>query len=170
MNGYAVGYTVVPMIANHTVINRTEALKFLDCIDSRTDRFTFQTFDDNKDRKDGRLAHTFHGTLDEHFQTLVNLNLRGAGVFVTVNSTNFQERTTECIDEVRCYFADLDNVPLDNIKRLARQPHITVETSPGKYQAFFNIEDAPLGQTSGGSRSSISPARMRPSPLSTRMG
>jgi RecA-family ATPase len=132
------------MIADHAMINPDEARKFLHVIDSRTERFTFQTFDDSKDRRDRSLTHTFHGTLDEHFPTLLNLNLRGAGVFVTINSTNFQERTTECIDEVRCYFADFDGASPNNLQRLALQPHIIVETSPGKYQAFFNIEDAPL--------------------------
>lgn len=36
-------------------------------------KFTFQTFDDNQDRKDGRLARTLNGTLEEHSRTLIEL-------------------------------------------------------------------------------------------------
>ena len=125
------------------VIDREEARKFLHLLDSRTENFTFQTLDDGPKKNKG-LARTLHGTLDQQFAALMNLNRLGAGVFVTVNSTNFKRRTTECIDEVRDYFADLDGVPFDNIKRLELVPHIIVATSPGKYQAFYNIEDAPL--------------------------
>jgi len=38
---------------------------FLDTLDP-SGKFTFQTFDDNQDRKDRRLARTFNGTLEEH--------------------------------------------------------------------------------------------------------
>jgi RecA-family ATPase len=111
-------------LAQFPNINRKDAERFLAILDDRTHRFTFQTFDDNKDRKEGRLARIFHGTLDQHFSTLVNLNHHyGAGVFVTVNATNSPGRTIDCITEVRAYFADLDGVPLDNIKRLTGNGH-----------------------------------------------
>jgi hypothetical protein len=46
---------------------------------------TFQTFDDDKVRKNMGLGRVFHGTLEEHFDTLSALNQQGAGVFVMVN-------------------------------------------------------------------------------------
>jgi hypothetical protein len=131
-------------VTQFPVINRKDADRFLAILDDRTDQFTFQTFDDNRDRKDGRLACIFHGTLDQHFPTLVNLNRHGAGVSVTVNATNFQGRRMECITEVRAYFADFDGVSLDNIKRLALSPQIIVESSPGRYHVYYLVEDAPL--------------------------
>ena len=57
--------------AHFPFINRDEAQRLLNIVDNRTDRFTFQMFDDDGDRKDGRLARTFHGTLDKNFSTLV---------------------------------------------------------------------------------------------------
>jgi RepB DNA-primase from phage plasmid len=127
-------------------INRKDAERFLEILDDRTDQFTFQTFDDNNGRKDGRLARIFHGTLDQHFPTLVNLNNHGAGVFVTINATNFQRQETECITEVRAYFADYDGVPLNNFKRLVLPPDIIVASSPERYHVYYLVEDAPLNK------------------------
>ena len=48
------------------------AQTFLDKLEPNR-KFTFQTFDDNQDRKDGRLARTLNSTLEEHSQTLIEL-------------------------------------------------------------------------------------------------
>jgi hypothetical protein len=133
-------------VAQFPTINQDEAQRFLRILDERTDRFTFQCFDDNDARKDIRLARTLHGTLDQHFATLVDLSRRGAGAFVTINSTNFKGRSTECIVEVRCYFADLDGAPLENIACLGSKPHVITETSPKRFHVFYKIKDAPLSQ------------------------
>jgi RepB DNA-primase from phage plasmid len=133
-------------IAHFPSINREEAQRFLNILDNRTDRFTFQTFDDDGDRKNRRLVRTLHGTLEQHFATLVNLNRRGAGAFITINSTNFKGRSTECIVEVRCYFADLDGAPLENIACLGLKPLVITETSPKRFHVFYKIKDAPLSQ------------------------
>lgn len=74
------------------VPDRDEAARFLSLLDPTTTRFTFQTFDDVKDRKDKMLASVLHGTLDEHFATLARLNQQGAGVYVTINATDFLGR------------------------------------------------------------------------------
>jgi AAA domain/RepB DNA-primase from phage plasmid/Primase C terminal 1 (PriCT-1) len=133
-------------IANFPAIKREDAQLFLRALDDNTDQFTFQLFDDRVDRKDKRLARVLHGTLDEHYSTLVDYSRRGAGVFVTVNGTNLRGRTKECIKLVRAYFADLDGAPLKNILRLGLMPHIVTHTSPGRYGVFYNIEDAPLDE------------------------
>lgn len=77
-------------------------------------RVTFQTFDDNKERKDGRLAHVYHGTLAEHADKLTRLNKDGAGIFVTVNETNLKGRTAGDILAVRAVFCDFDDGPADS--------------------------------------------------------
>ena len=77
-------------VVQFPTINREAAQRLLQALDPHTDRFTFQLFDDNKDRKDGSLARTLHGTLDQHYATLVNYSRRGAGIFVTVNATNLR--------------------------------------------------------------------------------
>jgi hypothetical protein len=131
-------------IAQFPTIKRDDAQRFLNALDERTPRFTFMMFDDNETRKDKRLARVLHGTLDELYAKLVDYSRCGAGVFVTINTTNFRGRTKECIEEVRSYFSDLDGAPLNNIARLGLVPHMVTQTSPGRYGVFYNIEDAPL--------------------------
>jgi hypothetical protein len=45
----------------------------------------FQTFDDNAQRKDRRLARVFYGRFEDYADELEALNRQGAGVFVTIN-------------------------------------------------------------------------------------
>jgi hypothetical protein len=51
-----------------------DAARFLTLLDETATRFTFQTFDDNRDRADPKLARILHGTLAEHAETLTRLN------------------------------------------------------------------------------------------------
>jgi RepB DNA-primase from phage plasmid len=125
-------------------INRRDAECFLALLDDRTDCFTLQLFDDNRNRKDRRLARVLHGTLQEHYGTLVEYSRAGAGIFVTINATDFKGRSSQNIVEVRAYFVDLDGAPLANVGRLALPPDIITETSPGRYHVFYLVSDAPL--------------------------
>jgi hypothetical protein len=133
-------------IAQFPTIKREDAHQFLLALDNQTNRFTFQLFDDNKDRKDENLARVLHGTLDEHYATLVNYSRRGAGVFVTINETNLRGRTKDCIIGVRSYFADFDGAPKENILRFSLMPHTMTQTSPARYGVIYNIADAPLDE------------------------
>jgi DNA polymerase len=102
------------------VPDRAETDRFLALLDSTTTQFTFQTFDDNKERKSPKLARVLHGTLDEHFAELTRLNNLGAGVFVTINETDLKGRTIENIVRVRYLFGDFDNgapLPRDGPRR-----------------------------------------------------
>src|SRR5262245_20540238 len=92
---------------------RDEAGRYLTALDPTTDRFTFQTFDDNKERKKARaeanklrkqqgkpelkdpLARVRHGTLAEHWNELVELNNKGAGIYITINVTKLKGRRTK---------------------------------------------------------------------------
>ena len=65
-----------------------EAARFLTALDPDATAFTFQTFDDEQERKDTKLVRVLHGTLTQHAKTLLSLNARGAGIFVTVNETD----------------------------------------------------------------------------------
>ncbi|MGV2480775.1 UNVERIFIED_CONTAM: hypothetical protein IGO34_28705, partial [Salmonella enterica subsp. enterica serovar Weltevreden] len=49
---------------------------FLNALDPKG-RFTFQAFDDDKDRRDRSLAKIFHGSLSEHAEELAALQQRG---------------------------------------------------------------------------------------------
>lgn len=125
-------------------INLDEAHDFLHLLDQNTNKFTFQTFDDDPDRKDGKLARILHGTLEDHADTLKKLSDRGAGIFVMVNEGDGTGRSTENVIKVRGYFADLDGAPLSNLDKIDRVPHIKVESSPGKYHIYWLVDDAPV--------------------------
>jgi hypothetical protein len=92
-------------------IDRAEADRFLKLLDSTAVGFTFQTFDDNQDRKDKGLIRVLNGSLDEHFATLATLNAAGAGVYITVNETDLTGRKAANIERVRWLFADMDGAP-----------------------------------------------------------
>jgi hypothetical protein len=104
------------------------------------DAFTFQVFDDNSVRRDRNLARVLHGSLEQHFTILESLNSRGAGVFVTINRTDGRGRERHNIVSVRALFADLDGAPLAHVMRWMLRPHIVVESSPGRYHAYWLVD------------------------------
>jgi len=114
------------------------AARFLEVLDPTGEYFTFQTFDDDKRRRDGSLARVGHGALVDQFLYLWELNDQGAGVFVTPNATALSgARNNENIVRVRAVFQDDD-------KRFAGSyplaPSIVVESSPGKFQRYWCVE------------------------------
>jgi hypothetical protein len=127
----------VIMLAPTSTPDRTGANGFLRVLAPECDRFTFQTFTDStaereKYRAEGRrdpLARILHGTLDEHWNTLVAQSARGAGVYVVINETDFRGRAAFNIIRVRAYFVDLDGAELSNLAKLGLYPHLCVETS-----------------------------------------
>jgi hypothetical protein len=133
-------------VAKFPMIKREDAQLFLHVLDPQADRFTFQLFDDDRDRKDKNLTRVLHGTLDEHYATLVEYSRRGAGVFVTINETNVQRRTAADIIRIRANFTDLDGAPLTNLKQPMRRPHMIVLTSPNKFHVYWLVKGATLAQ------------------------
>ena len=67
----------------------------------------WQTFDDAGTNRKG-MVRMVHGSLQELYQDLEQLNLDGAGVFVTVNRTTPSGRTKKDITHIRALWADLD--------------------------------------------------------------
>jgi hypothetical protein len=124
--------------------DREEAERFLELLDPDVDGFTFQTFDDDRDRKDETLVRVFNGTLDQHWRKLCNLNAEGAGIYVTVNRTDGKGRTAKNIVEIRALFVDLDGAPLDPVTQYKLPPHFVVESSPGKFHAYWRVSDVTL--------------------------
>jgi hypothetical protein len=143
-----------------TAMDRQAAETFLNHLDPDAIEFTFQTFTDSDQKKQtygkdtrGRiidpLARVLHGSLEEHYATLVELSRAGAGIFVTINKTTLSgRRNANNISAVRAYFAECDSVPADDIKAgialLGLLPHIVTRSSPGKYHLYWCISGAPL--------------------------
>jgi hypothetical protein len=124
-----------------------EAVRFLELIAPGETKFTFQTFDDvienGRKRKRSALVRIMHGTLKDLDRDLQALNTAGAGIYVTVNETDFGGRERANIKKVRCAFADLDGAPLAPLTREI-DPTVVVESSPGKFQVHFRVTDFPL--------------------------
>lgn len=99
-----------------------QARTFLRLLDPEADSFTLQTFDDTPAKR-GEAAKVHqvalaNGALD----ALARWNVRGAGVFVTVNATDGNGRQTHNIQRVRALFVDLDGAPLAPVLEAALAP------------------------------------------------
>jgi hypothetical protein len=111
------------------------ARRFLKTIDPAAKSFTFQTFDDNSERKDKKLGRVLH--LDGFSAELLDLHKTGAGVFLTVNKTDGKGRGTENITHIRDVWSDDDKAfegdfPLE--------PSIVIRTSVGKLQYHWLVD------------------------------
>ncbi len=127
-------------------INKIEAQRFLTALDPTADHWTFQTFDDDKRRKDVTLKRVEHNTLDNIAGALAIRNERGAGIFVTINETDLRGRETKNIKRVRACFVDLDGAPLEPVlsDKDVPAPHIVVETSPSRWHAYWLVDGMEL--------------------------
>jgi hypothetical protein len=138
------------------MIDRAEAERFLKALNPSPEaRFTFQSFDDSKQRKEERrkakkkdlFARIRHGTLAQHWDELVKLNARGAGIYVCVNETNGKGRKKTNITRIRAVFVDLDGAPLDPVMSAEIEPDIVIESSPGRFHSYWKFAgEMPLDQ------------------------
>jgi hypothetical protein len=109
------------------------------------DNRTWQTFDDKRrdnsqPRRSRLLSRVLSGSLARVEPTLRSLNAPdvGAGVYISGNFTDGFGRRTHNITRIAAVIADLDN-GLPPAFPLA--PSIIVETSPGKFQAWWTLDD-----------------------------
>ena len=107
------------------------------------DKHTFQTFDDSGG-KDRKLSRVLHGTLAQHADSLAALNARGAGVFVMVNEGDGMGRKAVNVRRVRALFVDLDGAPLEPVQASKLKAHCIVESSPGRWHAYWLVSDCSL--------------------------
>lgn len=121
-----------------------EASQFLELL-TDGEPVTFQTFDDSKARRKA-LSKVLHGNLDKHGDVLESLNTRGAGAFVMVNAGDLNGRKAENVQRVRAVFVDLDGSPIEPVLDSPLQPHVVVESSPGRYHAYWLIDDLPCSE------------------------
>ena len=112
------------------------ARRFLEFVDPDAKRFTFQTFDDSAEKRRD-LARVIHGKLEDVADQLIDLQQRGAGVFVTINETDGKGRKASNITRARAVFADLDGSPLDPVLACPLEPHAVIESSPGRFHAYW---------------------------------
>jgi hypothetical protein len=123
----------------------SSARHFLNAI-AGTEPVTFQTFDDDKDRRNPELIGIMHGTLAKHSKRLTRLNDEGAGIFVMVNGGDLKGRRATNVVKIRCLFVDLDGSPIEPVKNGPLPPHVIVKSSPGRYHAYWRVNDIELNE------------------------
>lgn len=117
-----------------------EAARFLALLDEQADAFAFRVFDDNEARKNPALAAKFTGTLAEVTPQLLAAQAKGCGVYVVANAG---AQTNDTIYKVRAVFADTDGADLGPILACGLEPHIVVESSPGKWHVYWLVDGLP---------------------------
>ncbi len=120
-----------------------DAYKFIELL-SGGDSCTYQTFDDDRKLKRKNLIKIIHGRLEDHIQQLEKLNNQGAGIFVMVNAGDLKGRASKNVLSVRAAFVDLDESPIQPVLDGPLKPHIVVESSPGKYHAYWLVDGIEL--------------------------
>lgn len=111
---------------------------FLKTLDPEADVFTFQTFDDRKGQSDSSLTRLITGKAQLLLPELLDLNHRGAGIFVTVNETDGKGRSLKNILRPRAVWGEFDDGP-PFICPL--EPSIVVESSPDKFHYYWLVND-----------------------------
>ena len=108
---------------------------------------TFQTFTDPEPKpKPDPLATYRHGSLQRLTPWLAQMQDKGAGVFVMVNRGDGKGRSAANVTGCRALFVDLDGSPIEPVLAAPIPPRITVESSPGRYHAYWPVVDFPLDQ------------------------
>lgn len=125
------------------------AKQFLDLLDEIDTSFTFVVIEEPKPKDRMANVSVYYGTLEQYQDIFSKANQNGYGVFVTINVTNSKERTKANIARVRALFVDLDGSPIDPVYNAPLEAHIVVESSPGRYHAYWLVNDVPLDMFEG---------------------
>jgi hypothetical protein len=116
----------------------THALAFIQTITgSAKTEVCLRTFDDSATRNAKHFARKFDGQLKPLVGELRELNAKGAGVFMVINAGG---QNKDEITAIRGVFADTDGAELDPL--LCLQPHMVVQSSPGKWHAYWLVDAA----------------------------
>lgn len=121
-----------------------DSKRFLETL-SPTGQFTFVALPERSDIKARGRCQELHGTWHDFEQKLTDLNAAGYGIFVTINEGDGHGRKAANIVRVRAHFIDLDGAPIQPVLQAA-QPHMVVETSPGRWHVYWLTNDCPLDQ------------------------
>lgn len=121
-----------------------EAKKFLRLVVGDSELITFQTFAEQKGST--AEAHIQNGPFNKWADWLTSENQRGAGTFFCVNRTDGHGRKAENIVAVRAVFVDLDGAPIEPVLNCRVPPSVVIESSPGRYQAFWRCSHVALSE------------------------
>lgn len=129
---------------NKTIVpDISQARHFLTLLDENNHCFVFETIEEPKPKQRAVSIQRYYGSFETYSELLKKIN-HGSGVFVAINQTDGKGRKKENVTKIRTFFADLDGSPLESIRQAPLEPHIIVESSPGRYHVYWLIDDAPL--------------------------
>jgi len=126
----------MPLIPNFEM-----AQAFLNALDL-DGQFVFVTIEEPKPAIGKPRIRELKGTLQHHAEVLGAENNLGAGVFAMVNQGS--GRATAHVTRARAYFVDLDGAPIDPLLSCEVPPDLVIESSPGRYHAYWFTGDCPL--------------------------
>jgi putative DNA primase/helicase len=124
--------------------NLEQAEIFLRALDAdAAAEFTFQTFPE-RPRGPKAPPQTIQATFAAATDRLIEANDKGAAVCATINRTDGRGRRATNVIDIRAIFLDLDGAPLDPVLSAELTPDMVIESSPGKYHAYYPTTDFPL--------------------------
>ena len=95
------------------------------------------------DQNKGIPAIPFRGTIEECWNSIVNYNNQGYGIFTVVNELDGAGRDLINVKSVRSHFIDLDNInAVQNYERAATwqpSPAFAVQSSPNKFHVYWPV-------------------------------
>lgn len=118
-----------------------DAARFLSAL-APSGTVTFQVLPELK--KHGRARGPNTIVHQRKLEALRSFNTAGSGVFVMVNEGDGRGRRESNVTNVRAVFVDLDGAPLDPVLAAPIGPSITVESSPGRFHAYWLVRNMPL--------------------------
>lgn len=94
------------------------------------------------DKKQSEIAKNMRGTLNQLYQTLVDYNNQGYGIFACINAMNGQGYELQNVEYIRTHVVDLDNelsshAGFENAKQAGAS--FAVQTSANKYHVYFKV-------------------------------
>ena len=144
----------------------SQTRKFLQAVIGTSDQICFQTF---RSRPGQNIEPKWRfGTLRDCAEWLTRDNRRGAGVYFVVNYCDGAGRSASNVTRVRALFVDLDGSPVEPLIDNELQPHVIIESSPGRYQAFWRCKNVGLGEFTPVQKALI--ARFRADPACKDLG
>jgi hypothetical protein len=135
------------------------ARRFLTMLDEAAPCFCFQLATDDPKVKatypigaDGKRKDPLARIINlppDHLEALATRNKTGAAVWVLVNEGNGKGRTEANVTRIRAVFADLDGSPVQPVMACELEPHVIVESSPGKFHAYWLADGLALDRFEG---------------------
>jgi len=117
--------------------DQTQAETFLTLLDEADDRFLFASIYPGTEESPAKCIHEW-GTVDELFRKLVARNEDGAGIYVVANKSTGAKDSD--VTSVRAIFADQDVPSSIANESWPIDPHMIVETSPGRYHYWWLVD------------------------------